>query len=187
MSAVNNKNNRRSEFMTSRLSHIARMCEHVNAIAGRSLSWLTVGVVLLMFANVALRYAFDTGAPWQVELVLALHAITFLGAMGYTQQAGEQVRVDVLYANFPALRKAWVNLLGSVILLIPMCVLLMWFSWTFVDSSWQLREASSEYNGLQGIFLLKAFLLIGPALLMLQGVADAICAWLSIRQEAENG
>lgn len=173
--------------MTSRFHQIARMCERVNTIAGRSLSWLTVAVVILMFANVALRYVFDTGAPWQVELVLALHAITFLGAMGFTQQAGEQVRVDVLYASFPLLRKAWVNMLGSLLLLIPMCLLLMWFSWTFVESSWQLREASSEYNGLQGIFLLKSFLLIGPALLMLQGIADAVHACAKIQQERSHG
>lgn len=173
--------------MTSRFCQIARLCERVNDLAGRGLSWLTVAVVILMFANVAARYVFNSGAPWQVELVLALHAATFLGAMGYTQQAGEQVRVDVLYASFPALRKAWVNVLGSLFLLIPMCLLLMWFSWEFVESSWQLREASSEYNGLKGIFLLKTFLLIGPVLLMLQGVADAVHACAKIKQERTHG
>lgn len=138
------------------------------------MSWLTLGVVVLMFGNVALRYLFNSGAPWQIELVLAMHAATFLVAMGYTLQAGEQVRVDVLYARLSPRSKAWVDMLGAVLLLMPMCLLLMWFSWSFVSSSWELREASSEYGGMQGVFLLKSFLLIGPALLMLQGMACAI-------------
>ena len=163
--------------MHHRLSPVAACCESVNDIIGRAVSWLTVAVVVLMFTNVMLRYLFNTGAPWQVELVLALHAVTFLTSMGYTLQAGEQVRVDVLYARFSPRRKAWVNLLGSLLLLLPLCGVLMWFSWAFVGSSWALQEASSEYNGLHGIFIVKAFLLIGPALLIVQGLATIIRAW----------
>lgn len=152
---------------------IVQVCEVLNDRAGRTVSWLAVATVVLMCANVVLRYLFNTGAPWQVELVLACHAAAFLTAMGYTLQAGEQVRVDVLYARFSPATKAWVDLLGTLLLLFPLCIALVAFSWGFVESSWQLREASSEYHGLPGIFLLKTFLLIGPALLALQGVAMA--------------
>lgn len=155
------------------LSSLFGLCARLNLWVGRGLSWLTLAVVLGMFLNVLLRYLFDSGAPWQMELVLALHAVTFLGVMGYTLQRGEQVRVDVFYARFSPRCKAWVELLGTLFLLLPVCVALMWFSWPYVVSSWGLREASSEYNGLQGIFLLKAFLVIGPLLLALQGVACA--------------
>ncbi|MCH2547017.1 MAG: TRAP transporter small permease subunit [Alphaproteobacteria bacterium] len=135
------------------------------------MAWLTLATVLLMCLNVALRYAFNVGAAWQIELVLAIHAATFLATMGYTLQAGEQVRVDVFYAGFSNRKKALVDLIGTITLLFPVCFALIYYSWGFVHSSWQLYEASSEYNGLQGIFLLKSFLLIGPALLMLQGIA----------------
>lgn len=162
------------------LSALASRCETISDLTGRAVSWLTVALVALMFANVMLRYLFNTGAPWQVELVLTLHAVTFLTAMGYTMREGEQVRVDVLYARFTPRAKAWVNLLGSALLLLPLCMLLMWFSWSFVSSSWALHEASSEYNGLPGIFLVKSFLLIGPGLLIVQGIATAIRAWLVI-------
>jgi len=138
------------------------------------MSWLTLAAIILMFANVVMRYFFDAGAPWQVELVLALHAATFLTVMGYTLQHGEQVRVDVLYSRWPARRKAWVDFFGSLFLLLPLTIGLMYFSWHFTLASWQLQEASSEYGGLQGIYLLKAFILIGPALLLLQGIAMAV-------------
>lgn len=155
-------------------SSLAKACETLNYRIGCAISWLTLGTVLLMFANVVLRYAFNAGAPWQIEVVLALHAATFLTTMGYTLQAGEQVRVDVLYSRFPQRKKAWVDLLGMCFFLTPLCIALMVFSWSFVSSSWALQEASSEYNGMYGIFLLKTFLLIGPALLLLQGFATAI-------------
>lgn len=158
-------------------SFIARFCDSLNNRIGCAMAWLTAAVVILMCGNVMLRYLFNAGAPWQIELVLALHAATFLGAMGYTLQSGEQVRVDVFYSRFNPRQKAWVDLLGTIILLFPLCIALMVFSWDFVSSSWQLREASNEYNGLQGIFLLKTFLLIGPILLMLQGVSLAIRAY----------
>lgn len=168
------------------LARFAAYCDAVNDHIGRGLSWLTVAVVVLMFANVLLRYLFDSGAPWQMELVQALHAAVFLGVMGYTLQKGEHVRVDVLYTHMSARKKAWVELVGTCVLLLPVCIALMWFAWPYVASSWELREASSEYNGLQGMFLLKTFLLIGPALLALQGIACAIRA-LAVLTEVQNG
>lgn len=161
-------------------------CETLNYRIGRAVSWLTLAAVLLMCANVVMRYFFSMGAPWQVELVLFFHAATFLSAMGYTWQEGEQVRVDVFYSHFSATKKAWVDLLGTLFLLFPLCIGLMYFSCSFVESSWGLREASSEYNGMQGIFLLKTFLLIGPALLMIQGIATCIRAIAQLKGGAHG-
>lgn len=163
------------------LARLAQFCESLNHVVGRSLAWLPLAMVLLMCGNVIVRYFFNAGAPWQVELVLFLHAALFLGAMGYTYAEGEQVRVDVLYARFSKRTQAWINLLGTLLLLFPVCLSLIWFSWDFVASAWELREASSEFGGMQGIWLLKTFLLIGPALLALQGVAVASRAWLTLR------
>lgn len=166
--------------------YIAQVCEALNDRAGRAVSWLAVVTVVLMCGNVALRYLFNTGAPWQVELVLACHAMAFLTAMGYTLQAGDQVRVDVLYCHLSAKAKAWVDLLGTILLLFPLCVALLLFSWGFVESSWKLQEASSEYHGLPGIFLLKTFLLIGPSLLALQGVALTVRAAETLLEAREK-
>lgn len=152
-------------------SPLLRFCDALNHRVGCAMAWCTAAAVVLMCANVVLRYLFNSGAPWQTELVLALHAATFLACMGYTLQAGEQVRVDVFYARFSPRRKAWVDLTGTLLLLFPLCAALVWFSWNFVASAWALHEASPEYGGLQGIFLLKTFLLIGPALLALQGLS----------------
>lgn len=167
-------------------SSLQRACDALNRRVGTAMSWLTVAAVVLMFANVLLRYLFNAGAPWQVELVLALHAATFLGCMGFTLQAGEQVRVDVFYARFSLRKKAWVDLLGTCLLLFPLCAALVWFSWSFVATSWSLNEASAEYGGLQGIFLLKTFLLIGPALLAVQGLSAALGAIAVLKGDA-NG
>ncbi len=160
---------------------LLHICETINNRVGRAVSWLMLAAVLLMFGNVAMRYFFNAGAPWQMELVLFCHAITFMLAMGYTLQAEEHVRVDVLYAKFSAKSKAWVELLGALFFLFPLCFALVYFSWEFVASSWSLQEASSEYHGMPGVFLLKTVLLIGPGLLMLQGLANLLKAWEVIR------
>lgn len=158
------------------LHSLSRRFDALNTWVGHAVSWLSLAIVVLMFANVAIRYLFGGGAPWQMELVQAMHAAAFLAAMGYTLLAGGQVRVDVFYSRFSPRTKAWVELIGAGVLLAPLCVVLMWYAWPYVRASWALREASSEYNGLQGVFLLKSFLLIGPALLLLQGISGAIRA-----------
>lgn len=169
------------------LNHVANNIDRLNRCIGRGFAWLSLAMVALMFANVVMRYFFDSGSPWQIELVLFMHACVFLSAMGYTYLENEQVRVDVLYSRFSPRRKAWVDALGTLILLFPLCLTLIWFSFAFVESSWGLREASSEYGGMQGIFLLKTFLLIGPALLMLQGISTLIRSVQTIRTGGQNG
>ncbi|MGB1539417.1 MAG: TRAP transporter small permease subunit, partial [Rickettsiales bacterium] len=153
------------------MEKLALFCETLNRRVGRAIAWLSLFTVLMMFANVLLRYLFNSGAPWQVEVVLFAHAITFLSLMGYTMQEGEQVRVDVFYSRFSDHTKAWVDALGTLVLLFPLCLSLIYFSFSFVESSWSLREASSEYDGMPGIWVLKTFLLIAPMLLTLQGFA----------------
>lgn len=170
------------------LSCLAHLFESISRYTGKAAAWLTLLAVLLMFANVLMRYFFNAGDPWQVELVLAMHGATFLAAMAYTLLAGEQVRVDVFYTRFSPRRKAWVDLLGSLFLLTPICLALMGFAWSFVANSWSLHEASSEYGGLQGIYLLKTFLIIGPALLLLQGWAVAIRSFETLcDKDADRG
>lgn len=153
-------------------SHFATACETLNRRVGKLVSRLSFVLIGLMLVTVFSRYLFGISYPWQMELVLSLHAIGFLTAMGYTLAEEAQVRVDVLYTHFSARRKAWVNLLGAVFLLFPFCGCIMFYSWVYVSNSWAIHEASPEYGGMEGIFVVKAFILAGPALLVLQGIAQ---------------
>jgi TRAP-type mannitol/chloroaromatic compound transport system permease small subunit len=73
---------------------------------GQATSWIALAIVLLMASNVVLRYLFSAGSVWAQELEWHLLAPLILFGMSYALLDGEHVRVDVLYGNFSARRKA---------------------------------------------------------------------------------
>ena len=102
--------------------------ERLNRFIVHSVPWLTLGMVLVTFVVVILRYLFGRGWVWMQEIALYMHAFTFLLAASYTLSRDEHVRVDILYRPMDVRRKALVNLLGSALLLIPCCAVLFYQS-----------------------------------------------------------
>ncbi|MFT4926123.1 MAG: TRAP-type mannitol/chloroaromatic compound transport system permease small subunit [Phenylobacterium sp.] len=138
---------------------------------GKVICWFTLVMVILMTLIVLLRYGFNIGWIAMQESVIYLHATVFMLGIAYTLKEDEHVRVDIFYQRFSVKNKAWVDLLGGVLVLFPVCMCLFYFSFEYVMASWQLFEESGEAGGIPGVFLLKTLILLMPALLMLQGVA----------------
>ena len=147
--------------------------DRVSIVAGRLASWLTLFMVVVTFVVVIMRYVFDAGAIWLQETVIWMHAVVFMMGAAFTLQQEEHVRVDIFYQRMSEQRRAWVDLLGVVFFLLPLCVLLAIKAWDFVVISWQLREASREPGGLPYplIPMLKSVLLLMPAALAVQGLS----------------
>jgi TRAP-type mannitol/chloroaromatic compound transport system permease small subunit len=146
-------------------------------VLGKGVSWLTLGMVSLTFVIVLLRYGFNLGWIWLQESVTYLHASVFMLATAWTLQDDGHVRVDIFYRDADPRRKAWVNLLGTLLFLVPLCLFLVIVGWEYVAASWQLLEGSREAGGLPLVFLLKSLLLLLPVLLLLQSlciVRDAV-------------
>ena len=120
---------------------------------------------------ILLAIGFGFGWVWLQEAVTYMHGILFMTAAAYTLAVDEHVRIDVLYARLNARGQAWVNLLGSLFLLLPTCVLIGWMSWHYVLASWAVLERSSESGGIPALFLLKSFLFVFVALMVLQALA----------------
>jgi len=148
---------------------------------GRAVSWLTLAMALITLAVVILRYGLGIGNIALQQSVMYLHGAVFMAAAGYTLARDEHVRVDIFYQHLSARRRALVDLLGTVLLLIPVCVLILVVSWDYVLSSWQRQEGSSEPGGLDYIYLLKTLLWVLPALLLAQGVVEAVRASQRLR------
>ena len=157
-----------------RLLRLASYLETLNEWVGRTLSWLTLLMVLVTFAVVVLRYAFDMGWIAMQESVTYMHAFLFLGAAAFTLKHHGHVRVDIFFHRFSRRGQAWVDLLGSLFLLMPVSLFISWVSWEYVASSWELLEGSREAGGLPGVFLLKTMILVMAILLILQGLAMAL-------------
>ena len=138
---------------------------------GRMVAWATLLMVLITFLVVMLRYLFDTGWIAMQESVTYLHAAVFMLGAAYTLKHGGHVRVDIFYQRLSLRGKAWVNLLGTLLLLYPLSTYIFVVSWDYVVESWQVLEGSREAGGLPGVFLLKTLILILPVTLLLQGTA----------------
>jgi len=136
--------------------------------SGRSISWLSLFLVLTTFTIVVLRYVFDSGSIALQETTTYLHASIFLVGMAYTLQQDAHVRVDIFYSRLSKRAKAWVDLSGAMFLLLPFMLFISWISWQYIAASWSVLEGSREAGGLPGVFLLKSLILIMTFLLSLQ-------------------
>jgi TRAP-type mannitol/chloroaromatic compound transport system permease small subunit len=141
---------------------------------GRAVSWLTLAVVLLTFGVVVLRYVFGEGSIALQELVLWLHGAVFLLGASYALRHDAHVRVDLLYQRWSPRGRALADLAGTVLFLLPFCVLLAWVSADYVGRSWAIREGSKDAGGLPGVFLVKTLIPACGVLLGVQGIAVAL-------------
>jgi TRAP-type mannitol/chloroaromatic compound transport system permease small subunit len=152
------------------LLRLANRLDLVNHWIGRSLAWVALAMVLVTFLVVVLRYVFDYGSIAMQESVTYMHALLFMLAAAYTLQQDSQVRVDIFYQRFSPRGRAWVDLLGTLVLLLPVCVFIFASSWGYVTESWSIEEASREAGGIPYVYLLKTLMVIMPSLMLLQGL-----------------
>lgn len=147
--------------------------------------------MLLTALNVLLRYGFEIStlslfgltlhATLINETVIYLHCGLFMLASAMTLAENDHVRVDVLYNRFSPKTQSLVDIVGHLFLLWPMCALIVWSSWGFVETSFQNQERSVEAQGLPYVFLLKAMLPIMGGLLLLQSMAQIVLAVQQLR------
>ena len=160
----------------SSLSALADRIDRLNTAVGRAVAWLALVVVLLEFALVIARYLFALGSIWASETVIYAHATLFMLAAAWTLKAGGHVRVDVFYAEASPRAKAIVDLVGSLLLLLPFTAVLIWLSVPYAARSWEILERSQESSGLPLVFALKTLIPLFAVLMVLQGTAQAIRA-----------
>ena len=145
--------------------------DRISTFTGKAAAWLTLFMVIITFVVVVMRYVFDAGLIWLQESVTWMHAFVFMMGAAYTLQQEDHVRVDIFYRAMSVKRRAWIDLVGVIIFLWPLCLFLGWASYDFVAASWALREASRESGGLPYplIPLLKSVLLLMPIVVAVQG------------------
>jgi TRAP-type mannitol/chloroaromatic compound transport system permease small subunit len=166
------------------ISHFTTLSDRIdrlNTAIGRAASWCALAIVLIGFAVVLLRYVLGMGSIWLQESILYAHAALFLLAAAWTLKEGAHVRVDVFYADASPRARAWIDLLGALLLLLPFCLAIVWFSLPYVERSWAILERSRESSGLPLVFVLKTLIPVFALLLALRGVAQAVRALAVLR------
>ncbi len=162
--------------MTLTLQSLIDSIEQFIETSGRAISWLVLGMVLLICYDVAMRYLFHQGSVALQELEWHLFALMFLLGGAYTLKHDDHVRVDIFYqSRFVSARgRAWINTIGTVLFLFPFCLLILITSWPFVENAFYYNEGSPDPGGLPYRFILKGAILLGFVLIMLQGLAELL-------------
>lgn len=160
--------------------------DRFNDWLGRTVSWVMLPVVLVAFSVVFMRYALDKGYPWLQEVYIWLHGAAFMAAAAWVLKEGGHVRVDLVYKRLSLRAQASIELLGVFCFLIPMTGLMAWWAWPAVQRSLRLMERSPTADGLQFLYVLKAFVLVFCVTVTLQGLAMAARAVLVLAGRATS-
>jgi len=156
------------------LHTVVHIIDHLSDRFGRLLAWLCLAMALVTTLIVVLRYGFNIGSILAQESVIYMHGSLFLLGAAYTLRSGAHVRVDIFYRKFSPRTQAWVNSLGGIVFLLPLCAFITVSSWDYVSESWAMREASPEPGGIPAVFVLKSLIPAAAINLALQGVADVL-------------
>lgn len=160
--------------------------DSVNDAVGKVVAWGTLGMVLVTFSDVVMRYLFNTSFVFTQELEWHLFAFVFLMGAGRTLYVEGHVRVEVFYGRLPPKAKAWINIFGVLFLLIPSCTVFIKSGIPFVQSSFSVMEGSPDPGGIPFRFILKACIPAGYLLLLLQGLSLGIKSFFVLVGETEE-
>ncbi|MFK7976600.1 MAG: TRAP transporter small permease subunit [Halioglobus sp.] len=159
---------------------ISRRIDPFLAAVGQWLSWVWLLLLLVIVGNVLLRYVFGEGRIELEEIQWHLYSLGFLLGFSYAFQADAHIRVDVVSERLPQRWRAWLELYGMLLALLPFIVLMLWYSVPFVLASWQVSEVSQAPGGLPYRWVIKSVLPLGFSLLLLALISrlSRVCLFL---------
>ncbi|MCX8084569.1 MAG: TRAP transporter small permease subunit [Calditerrivibrio sp.] len=160
---------------------IIKIADKISGFFGYIGAWLTTVLVLVIMYDVITRYLLSSSKIWIQEMEWHIFAVIILFGSAYTLRQNGHVRVDVIYGKLSAKKRAIIDLLGVLILLIPFSILIIYTSKEFVLSSWQVREGSPDPGGLPARYILKALIPFGFILLINQGISMFLKAVLTLQ------
>jgi TRAP-type mannitol/chloroaromatic compound transport system permease small subunit len=147
--------------------------DRVNELLGRLANVLVLLSCLVSAGNAMARYAYDLSSNGWLEAQWYMFAVMVMFGAAYTLRRNEHVRVEIFYLYLSERGQLWLDLIGAVIFLIPVCVLLAVLSWPFFAQSFAVDEWSSNAGGLLR-WPVKLVLPVGFALLAVQGLSELI-------------
>lgn len=145
----------------------------LNAFVGKWVIWLILGSTVISGINAIVRKAFNTSSNAYLEVQWYLFAAAFLLASGYTLLNGEHVKIDVVASRLSKRKQIWIDIIGFIFFLTPMCLIILWFGVPFFLQGFHSGEMSSNAGGLirWPVYLMMP---VGFLLLLLQGWSELV-------------
>jgi TRAP-type mannitol/chloroaromatic compound transport system permease small subunit len=153
------------------IKSICHCIDKINIFVGKTVSWVTLLLVLTVFTDVVMRYLFQTSFVFVQEMEWHLFAFIFLMGAGYTLLKDGHVRVDIIYQKLSPKACAWVNIIGIILFLFPGCYMIIQTAIPFVSNSYHILEGSPDPGGIPYRFIIKSTIPIGFALIGIQGIS----------------
>jgi TRAP-type mannitol/chloroaromatic compound transport system permease small subunit len=155
------------------LLKLSRVIDRMNERFGEVANWLVLLACLISAGNAASRYLLSASSNAWLEVQWYMFAGMVLLGGPYTLKVNEHVRVDVLYSLLSERARLWIDVFGCLLFLLPICVILIYFTWPWFVESWRINESSSNAGGLIR-WPVKLLLPVGFALMALQGISELI-------------
>ena len=134
--------------------------EKLNKKIGEAVSWLVLSMALTAFFVVLLRYFYNIGFVWMQESYIWMHGLIFLFGASYALMNDKHVRVDIFYRLTSEKIKALINIIFSILFLIPFIIIISKYSIPYILKSWDGLEKSREAGGIPFLYLYKPCLLL---------------------------
>ena len=162
--------------MKSILHSLISKIDTFTEYSGKCVSLLVIILVFIVGYDVSMRYLFNSGSVAIQELEWHLFSIIFLFGSAYTLKHNDHVRLDILYNSklINERMRLWFDVLGTLIFLLPFCVLIIISAWPFVMQAYIHAEISPDPGGLPGRWLIKAAIPIGFFMLLIQGISELL-------------
>lgn len=138
---------------------------------GEGSAFASLAMVVLTLGVVILRYLFSTNVIPIQETIIYLHSVLIMAGIAYGLSTDAHVRVDIFYNRMNGRVRRWIDVGGTLLLLLPVAGFLFWSSLGYVSLSFRIEESSAEPGGLPFVYLQKALIPLMAILVLLQGLA----------------
>ena len=152
---------------------LSRLIDAINRPLGKLMYWLILASILISALNACLRYAFNISSNGMLEIQWYLFGVVFLFASSLTLMENGHVRVDFFSSKLSPKGQAWLDVFGTLFMLLPMCVIVTYYAWPMAMNSLEIREMSSDPGGLVR-WPIKLVIPFAFGLLGLQGISEMI-------------
>ena len=155
------------------LLRLSRIIDAINDRFGVIANWLVLNACLISAGNAASRYLFNASSNAWLEVQWYMFAGMVLLGGPHTLKRNEHVRVDLIYSSLSERTRIWIDIICGLLFLLPICVILVYFTWPWFTESWRINETSSNAGGLIR-WPVKLVLPVGFSLMALQGLSELI-------------
>ncbi|NHZ95700.1 TRAP transporter small permease subunit [Massilia sp. CCM 8734] len=166
---------------------LSRAIDTLNEKIASVVSWALLAAVIICAGNALIRYIFHTSSNSWLEIQWYLYGAMFMLASAYTLKRDEHVRIDVIVGRFSKRTQVWIDILGFLLFLLPVSLLILWYSIPFARISIESGEMSSNAGGLI-VWPAKLLIPVAFALIILQGLSEIMkrIAYLAGRIDASS-